>query len=437
MNLITDTVRSFPTFEKREEAFVQSVSALLPRRHVGPRLFWQDFSKIIGAMDTRDLVEPVAYITANPRDCLAFSTSRQVLRAAGMQAAVSHPAYEERAEEVARKFNFENHLAQPIRTLSGGETVKLALAKAHIGADTAVKLAMASPFCWLDKDNLGYLEGVLADYRKRNIPVTLFTLEGEDDADPIMGDTDLGAAWSTPVCFSLATQRLRLTLGSSLVAFNMPPPPEVQVGDFEARLFSPCLWVGGNGQGKSLMARVFSGAVRFRGSTQLTGPNGRRYVRLLFQDVIAQTLLRSFKTIRSQAGIRGSDTISGIYRRLISIINRMAPHLPLGESGPRNGALPTILETKAILVAVRLAHDPGALILDEPDWGLSRTAATAFVAAVVNVSHRLDLPVILITHKPWWDIVVKSRVRIVKSDVAMAEGRVASFQIRLEEVPNA
>ena len=438
MDLIADTIQAFSTFEVREEAFLRAISALLPRSHAGPRIFWQDFSRTLGAMDTHHVADHVAYITANPRDCLAFSTPRQVLLAAGMQVGASGQGRGDRPESIARQFGLENNLAQPIRTLSGGETVKLALAKVNTRAATADRLAMASPFCWLDRDNLGLLEKVLQTYREREIPTRLYTLEGEDDTRLISGDADLGDGWSTSPLFHLAIDKLTLTLGSTLAAFNMPPPPEVRVNDFEARLPSPCLWIGGNGQGKSLMARVISGAMAIRGKARITGPNGSKITRLIFQDVISQTLLRSFNTIRSRSGGRGAGRVPGIYRQIVGLINRMDRSGRLRLSGPETGTVPTLLETKVILVAVRLAHSPGALILDEPDWGLSRSASIAFVAAVVNVSHGLDVPVILITHKPWWDAAVKSRVRIMKSGLEVdGTGRVKSFEIRLETVSHA
>jgi energy-coupling factor transporter ATP-binding protein EcfA2 len=437
MGLIADTIQAFSTFEKREEAFLRAISALLPRSHAGPRVFWKDFSRVLGGMDDPHPVDQVAYVTANPRDCLAFSTPRQVLLAAGMQAGRLGQGRVDRPENIAGQFGLENNLAQPIRTLSGGETVKLALAKVNTRAATADRLAMASPFCWLDRYNHGFLNKVLRTYRKREIPTKLFTLKGEDDTRLIANHQDLGDGWSKSPCFDLTTEKLRLTLGSTLAAFNMPPPPEVRVNDFEARLSSPCLWIGGNGQGKSLIARVVSGAMAVRGTARITGPNGSQITRLIFQDVISQTLLRSFNAIRSHIGGAGVDRVEAVYRQIVTFINHMNPSGSLDPSGPAKAKVPTILETKVILVAVRLAHSPGALILDEPDWGLSREASKAFVAAVVNVSHGLDVPVILITHKPWWDAAVNSRVRIMKSGVKMDKGRVTSFEIRMENVSHA
>jgi len=437
MNFDNTIVKPFPTFEAREEAFRQRISTLLPRAHAGPGVFWKDFSRIFDIEDGRQFLKNVAYITANPRDCLAFSTPRKVLLAAGMQTGTARlkPAF---LRDVAHQFDLGKNLDQPIRSLSGGETVKLALAKVHILVDVASDLAMASPFCWLDRDNRVYLEGVVRRYQEKRIPVTLFTLAGEDKTQKISDNRELGAGWFAPVHFHLTFKKVRLVLGSTLAVFNMPSPPRVRISDFEAVLASPCLWIGGNGQGKSLMAKVLSGATAYRGTAQIIVEKKSRQVRLLFQDVITQTLLRSFDVIRSQAFLNGPERTGKIYSRIISVFNRLNHHEQFSLSGPKRNEMPTLLETKAVLVAVRLSRRPGGLILDEPDWGLSQMVTKAFVAAVVDVSHDLGVPVILITHKPWWNTVANSQIEVLKSNVEMAvDGRLTSFQIGFNHVDRA
>ena len=65
----------FRTYEEREEAFRQSVSTLVPRKYSGPRLFWKDFRRISHGPALEDAVDPIAYITGNPRDCLVLEDS--------------------------------------------------------------------------------------------------------------------------------------------------------------------------------------------------------------------------------------------------------------------------------------------------------------------------------------------------------------------------
>jgi Fe-S cluster assembly ATPase SufC len=92
-----------------------------------------------------------------------------------------------------------------------------------------------------------------------------------------------------------------------------------------------------------------------------------------------------------------------------------------------------LLEIKLLLVAIRLAEPRTALILDEPDWGLSRVQAIAFVSAVVHVAHARGLPVILISHKPWWQTMARS-VRAFHKEV-LPPGGESLFRIRIDAAP--
>ena len=63
---------------------------------------------------------------------------------------------------------------------------------------------------------------------------------------------------------------------------------------------------------------------------------------------------------------------------------------------------------------VRLCSRPAALILDEPDWGLSREDAIAFVQAVIAVAHRQQTAVMIISHKSWWSDMGASVLRVAR-----------------------
>jgi ABC-type molybdenum transport system ATPase subunit/photorepair protein PhrA len=97
-----------------------------------------------------------------------------------------------------------------------------------------------------------------------------------------------------------------------------------------------------------------------------------------------------------------------------------------------------LLDIKAVLVATRLASAPAALILDEPDWGMSRQSAIAFVSAVLAAAHRQYTPVLLISHKPWWQPIARSRVLVSRTarreDDELADPAF-SITVSEEEVP--
>ena len=90
------------------------------------------------------------------------------------------------------------------------------------------------------------------------------------------------------------------------------------------------------------------------------------------------------------------------------------PRAPTPEIVANSPAETSLLDLKLMLVAVRLVHSPAAIILDEPDWGFSHRTAIAFVAAAIESAHSLGVAVLLISHKPWWQRVAPSVLRVVK-----------------------
>jgi ABC-type branched-subunit amino acid transport system ATPase component len=92
---------------------------------------------------------------------------------------------------------------------------------------------------------------------------------------------------------------------------------------------------------------------------------------------------------------------------MITSLAKESNSAPLGDAS-------SMLAVKAMLIAIRLAQRPAALILDEPDWGLTRTVAIALVLITVEKAHALGIPVIVISHKPWWRSLAASVVQVEK-----------------------
>ena len=427
------STRYFSSYEEREEAFRNSVFSIIPRKYSGPRLFWKDFTSVSLEELSAFAGQRLAYITSNPRDGLAFGTPWQVLKAAAMCARNANQAYTVSVEDVALEFDIFDLLHQPIRTLSGGETVKLALAKASVASIYTDKLIIASPFSWLSRENSLFFQKLISCYRRSDHPVHLFALEGEDSDQPVTDVEFPDSTLKEPVDFSLCLKGLRIPLSSSL---NPIYSKQTHAGaaDFKAFLHSPCLLVGGNGQGKSLIARILAGAVSFHGRATITRAQKIGPPRLLFQDVITQTLLRSFSSIANATMTTNGLEPAALYEKLLTEYraaytdeNKEDLPQPLaGDTGFR-----ALLEVKAMLIAVRLCGQPGALILDEPDWGLTRAAAVALVAAVVKVAHSCGIPVILISHKPWWRPISKSVIRVDRTPKITDGTGTSAFEIRL------
>jgi len=362
--------------------------------------------------------QPIAWIPSNPRDCLAFATPWQVLTAARLNAVQAKPHTAVSIRETAARFGIHNLLHQPVRTLSGGETVKVALAKAYIASSYVHKLAIASPFTWLSRENRNLFERVCLQFKHGNLPAALFNLEGEDSTQPIQPGDPYEAS-PEKVEFTLLFKKARIPLSSSLNLLNSDPF-YVYVSDFEKKLISPCLLTGDNGHGKSLLARILTRAIGFQGLADTESGGRRGTACLLFQDVMTQTLLRSFQALAVSAQSPDGKAVFKCYDQIAAKFASAwyKANLPPPETPQRKTAGEhSLLEIKMMLAAARLNACPSALVLDEPDWGLTRAVAIALVSAIIHVAHHREVPVILISHKPWWRTIAPSRVRVRKTDV--------------------
>ena len=300
---------SFSSFEEREEAFRRLVDFRLARRYGGPALFWHDFRRI-SRMPASATETYVLSITSNPRDCLAFATAAQVLTAAQMSAGGTG-AEKQLADTVAR-FELADLLPQPIRTLSGGESVKLALPKTCRSLRPEGKVVISSPFAWLSPASRRLLEYLVEQGRLRGSDVSILDLDGEDSLSAAAGADFSFAPGRNPVPFSLHMSGVRMPLTLSINPLAQDAP-QAAIEDNRLELESPCLITGDNGQGKSLVARVLAGSIKVQGKAHITGETAEGRAALLFQDVQTQTLLRSFEALA--AGGKGCRETCG-YRYL-------------------------------------------------------------------------------------------------------------------------
>ena len=219
---------------------------------------------------------PIAYITSNPRDCLAFGTAWQVLTAARVCARNQKNGGVPSVEDVAEEYGVFENLYQPIRSLSGGETVKLALAKAFLLASFSQRLTIASPFSWLSRENGVYFEKLYTHYINAGLPIELLALDGEDSTEPYDISETQREILSPPVDFSVNFNDVTIPLSSSLNPLQSQKTT-ARVDDLEHDLRSPCLIVGENGQGKTLIAKALAGAISILRKTaceRLFSPRG-------------------------------------------------------------------------------------------------------------------------------------------------------------------
>lgn len=393
--------RYFRHYEALENAFRLRIATLLPRKHAGTDRFWQDFQDLLQARPEGRAQRAEHYITSNPRDCLAFGTPRQVLKAALMTAAPSTPSTTMTLDAVAGRFRLQSHLNQPVHSLSGGETVRLALAKGFITAARADRLTLASPFSWLSLNNRRYFDELARRCRELGTPLEVFALEGEDST---AAAAPLPDAPGGPV-FRLFFRKAGVVLSSPIDSLqNRRLRATFDDGDF--KLHSPCLIQGDNGQGKSLLAKALAGAASREGDVGLETEGNHGRVRLLLQDLVNQTLMRTFRQIAAGRDTGADSTAAGLYN---DIRDDMLSSDVLDGDEVRtfanlwdSGKPASLLELKMLLAAVRLVGKPAAIVLDEPDWGLRQASALVLVSGIIRVAHRHGVAVLLISHKPWW-----------------------------------
>ena len=416
------TTTFYPSYETREAAFRETVCSLIPRKHLGPRLFWEDFSSLsFDAVYSRSGYNH-GFITSNPRDCLVFGTPRQVINASGM---LAHAVLKRRpaaVESVLQKFGLQRQADQPVRTLSGGETVKLAIAKCQVEKGVHDRLCIASPYSWLSPANRPLFDLLFAAYGKNNIPVDLMGLDGENDDTPFEPAAFFDEG-THPLPFSLCLRNVRAILHTSVNPL-MPEQTVVALDDYVGDLLSPALLTGENGHGKSLFAKVLSGALPYHGKAVLKRGAYSGRARLLFQDIVNQTLLRSFASLAISSAKEAVLSPQALYEDIHSFLRKEIPVECTPQEQKSNDAfpIPRMIDIKSMLASVRLATLPAALILDEPDWGLSKADTLHLLSAIVRTAHAIGVPVTIISHKSWWEKIAASILFIEKSDPAATDG---------------
>lgn len=427
------SIARFSTFEELESAFRRRTAFVVPRQYGGLRRFWEDFRELHhGDWIHGGAGADSAWITSNPRDCLAFGSTDQVLRGAMLTAGTPPEAVSNGILDLADRFDLTGQLRQPVRTLSGGETVRLAFAKIYGMAGRLSRLTVASPFSWLSPEGRRYFDRLVERLQSLTVPVELLALDGEDSLEP----APRTAAWKIGPDFRMSMNGVRFNLGTPLEGlFGGSETAEIE--DVDLYLRSPCLLSGGNGEGKSLVAKVLSGAIGCEGRTTVGPPGAMGRGRLLFQDVANQTLMRQPSGF-FPAGRRASrqdlmDGYSAIRNRMPAGIRELTPPDPAIPSNASERP-PGLLTVKMLLTSSRLCIPPGAMILDEPDWGLSREAATGLVDGIVALAHARAVPVILISHKPWWKSLAGSEVRVEKRIPRETDNRSARLKLRLQMV---
>lgn len=400
---------TFNSFEDRDSHLRTNLKVPLPRRHDGPGVFYSDFLRAMEIFERPNY----SLITPNPMDYLPFDRVRLILNAAFR---LSMRADATEIHNVTNQFDLTHLTHRLVYTLSGGETLRVAMAKCVLESRGTGKLIMSAPWGVLSKAGRRYLGQLLEAYTRDDSDYQILCLEGDTSDEP---DSDLKTETGVP--FGIKTESLSISLSDAVESEYYAV---ALVDDFESStLRSPCLIYGENGHGKSLLMKALAGCIPYTGRIAILGRPSQR-VRLLFQDVSNQALLTGASadwTIKNDREVN----------RLNALLLNDVTHR-LERCGIQVDRGPTLLSTKVAMIAIRLAEDPAALVLDEPDWGLSKAQAVALLRAVISLCNREEVPLLIISHRPWFDRAWCSRVRIERMRSSERGSQVVRLRVHEE-----
>ncbi|MCF8238643.1 MAG: hypothetical protein K9I85_10835 [Saprospiraceae bacterium] len=396
----------FENYETREQRFRELIFNLLPRKYAGVSTFWLDFTANFNSIAEYEFNKQ-SYITSTPSDCIAFATPKQTINAA----AISAYEAEDRAEETMDKFNLIEIQDQEINTLSGGECVRLALAKAYVFSDLVNKLVISSPFVWLNPESNLYFEYVTTEYNNKNKKIIILTLEGERSNKKIIFSKKFA-----PILFSISFKNVILNLNPLSELTKEHDNIQGIINDIDIDLNSPCFLKGKNGSGKSIVSMSLSNVMQKSGEATIQTDGKRGFARMMFQDVIAQTLNRDFEKIIYYSGME-KEKVMTIYENLIfqytTYFKNNKKKVPVFSYDEEIGSK-SIIEMKFILAAIRILDKPPLLILDEPGWGMTKISSFAFITSIIEVSHENAVPIIIITNNNWYDNILNDSLIVSK-----------------------
>jgi len=401
-------VQYFGYFEEREEAFRAEIMNLIPRKYAGTKNFWIDMKTI--QKDELVILEDncLSYIAANPQDALAFNTPSQVIRAVLLRGYNKSNVYEKEYRTVLEKYELTNNENQPLYTLSGGEKVKLAIAKCFIMSNYSKRLIISSPFSWLAHENMHMLNTLIKVYANEGKEVKILALNGEND-DSIVPNNASNSQLNLHIQF----ENVVLQLKSNIEDDDNQGKAIIKNADLNLK--SPCLFKGNNGYGKSLVSFVLSKSIKYDGNVTIICDGFIGFGRMIFQDVLAQTLLRSFSQLSKTS--LDPEKVMKIYNEILhcykTIIYDTCKNMDFIGFKDLYGQK-TLLELKIVMVACRLSSSPSVIILDEPEWGLTKASSVALIKAIIKVAHSQEVAIIIISHKKWWDKIVNSSVSFQK-----------------------
>lgn len=320
------------------------------------------------------------------------------------------------AHRILREYQLDVSLSKrQSMTLSGGELLLLSFAKAKGLKDITETIYICTPTQWLHHSKYFLLNNLIGEFADSGKDVYLLLLEGEQlEMAPDIENTNI----SMPPYGDL--ERLPWTLqiknvsktfdAQSFPKENSEKTIKFAPADFDKELQSPTLITGDNGVGKSVLVKMLSNIYQptiGRLAIRCLGNEG--FARVLMQDSLDQlfgeTIDDHFSRVFKFDKERGK-LAKELYEKMLNELRVAVKSIPnlrkIKLAASNADFVETVLQVKFALVCERLASKPPLLILDEPDWCLSRPVTELFISIVVAAAHQSHVPVLIITHLGHW-----------------------------------
>jgi len=410
------------TFEELQMGLESFLGFSLPHFLLGRSKFLREMGIWLADFDEKQPHRFINAVPPNPRECLILPTPAQELWIAWNASSGRMPSDSE-IYEMAGRFGLPRRvLGQPSSTLSGGESVLLALAKLATYADSEESALVCTPTQWLHHTNFSKLFDLETLYGSGN--VDWLVMEGETlEAAPLGGQAQKDP-FGTPLEWFLEVEDPVVEFAASQFpnesrAFCL----HYSLGEKDlGALPSPTLLTGENGVGKTVFANLLSGVIRPSSGATATKAQGRQTrARILMQDSQKQFIgdrvrthlgrsLASDGKVRDRAQALAEGILNSLAKELAQEASTVGVVVTTEDSA-------TFIESKVILTAERLASRPALLVLDEPGWCLSRSVARAFVSIVIELAHAQGTAVLMISHlRSWWTGLFASELRFERKE---------------------